>query len=463
MSPTSDSIAEATTTLTRLNLAVAAPVVAPSAEPAQPDPDSRLAFRQTFLANFRDRFNDAEFRALCFELHSVDFETLEGVNKDDKARSLILYCERHERIIDLVAVCKKARPELDWDIARAADPSAVFGAGLDALIEAMAQPGVNAVVSGIRRDFELARERLSRIASLKRLHDAFNGLESQNNQLTRGLRAHNPIPAKLDAELKAQVQSLSIAVIGLHNELVEASFMGDAQVWADRLERASQDLQNALAAEDVEPLLDARDRLTRVMMLAPGYINAWFISVVDDLLRSELSARLKHVEEQLVKLQVASKPVEQFRDLVVATGEIRAELRDGTTEHDGWHSILEELHYVCQNMDAMSLGQVYDAWSDIRGTARELAGPGTDDSALALVRSDAALQGEIEAGIDRNETKASTRLRELIAHYIVDIEQRQKSAFQRLIQQADELEQIGDVLVTFLVKLEKVEEEVAGK
>ena len=56
-------------------------------------------------------FNEEELKTLCFDL-GLDYDDLGG--KTANARELVAYCERHHRIQELIAVVKKARPEIRW-------------------------------------------------------------------------------------------------------------------------------------------------------------------------------------------------------------------------------------------------------------------------------------------------------------------------------------------------------------
>jgi adenylate cyclase len=68
------------------------------------------------------RFNDGELRTLCFDL-GVAYDDLPGEGKADKARELIAYLERRERIPELISVGKELRPDISWeDACRAAGP-----------------------------------------------------------------------------------------------------------------------------------------------------------------------------------------------------------------------------------------------------------------------------------------------------------------------------------------------------
>jgi formylglycine-generating enzyme required for sulfatase activity len=78
----------------------------------------RLTLRQAI-----DRhFNDSELRDLCFEL-GIDYEHLEGNNKGDRVRALVLYAERHERLDELAGIVLRIRPSVGEDLAEIAQGS----------------------------------------------------------------------------------------------------------------------------------------------------------------------------------------------------------------------------------------------------------------------------------------------------------------------------------------------------
>jgi len=89
---------------------VAPPVARPPKTKATPTETYRASLRK----NLVEWFNDSELRDLCFDL-GVDYESLSGDNKADKARELVAYCERRQIVPDLVAKCKELRPKASWE------------------------------------------------------------------------------------------------------------------------------------------------------------------------------------------------------------------------------------------------------------------------------------------------------------------------------------------------------------
>ncbi len=68
--------------------------------------------------NLRDQlasyFSESELNDLCFDLN-IDYENLPDQTKLEKARELIIYCQRHGRMADLMARCQELRPQLSWE------------------------------------------------------------------------------------------------------------------------------------------------------------------------------------------------------------------------------------------------------------------------------------------------------------------------------------------------------------
>ncbi len=74
---------------------------------------------QTFLPlNFHykmdQKFDKEDLKEICFNL-GIDVEnTLVSMKKLNKIIDLIQYCERHDRLSDLITQCQRLRPKVDW-------------------------------------------------------------------------------------------------------------------------------------------------------------------------------------------------------------------------------------------------------------------------------------------------------------------------------------------------------------
>jgi hypothetical protein len=72
------------------------------------------------------RFDEGGLRTFCFDL-GVDYDDLLGEGKADKARELVSYLERRDRIPELVEIGKKTRPDILWEDILSADGEAQLG------------------------------------------------------------------------------------------------------------------------------------------------------------------------------------------------------------------------------------------------------------------------------------------------------------------------------------------------
>ncbi len=59
-------------------------------------------------------FSEDELRTLCFKMQ-VDYDNLPGEGKEAKARELVMYLKRRERIPELIKQCSELRPTVPWD------------------------------------------------------------------------------------------------------------------------------------------------------------------------------------------------------------------------------------------------------------------------------------------------------------------------------------------------------------
>ena len=99
-----------------LAVGIAIPDVAGSGRPPilNPNPIRQRAALPPLLQQMIQRyFNTSELRSLCFDL-GIEYEDISGENKSDKVRELITYAERHGRTHELIMLCRRLRPHVDW-------------------------------------------------------------------------------------------------------------------------------------------------------------------------------------------------------------------------------------------------------------------------------------------------------------------------------------------------------------
>jgi hypothetical protein len=84
--------------------------------PKRRDKDTGYFVDRKYLQRLMDAaFNNADVISLCMAL-GVDWENLEGENKDLKLWALIDYMERRSELYKLLDECRTRRPNYDWPL-----------------------------------------------------------------------------------------------------------------------------------------------------------------------------------------------------------------------------------------------------------------------------------------------------------------------------------------------------------
>ena len=76
----------------------------------QPRPKN---LRMVLLEILNKHFSDGDLRILCVDME-IDYENIPGPAKIDKARELILYLQRYNRLEELIDYAQPMHPEADW-------------------------------------------------------------------------------------------------------------------------------------------------------------------------------------------------------------------------------------------------------------------------------------------------------------------------------------------------------------
>jgi hypothetical protein len=74
------------------------------------EPMNRSQLRQILV----DHFDDDELKTLCFELQ-IEYADLPSASRKGKARELVTYLERRDRLPELVEIGKAMRPNAPWE------------------------------------------------------------------------------------------------------------------------------------------------------------------------------------------------------------------------------------------------------------------------------------------------------------------------------------------------------------
>lgn len=61
------------------------------------------------------RFSEDDLRTLCFDLDFVEYDDLPGQGRGNKARELVAFAERHDKVAQLVDAGQRLRPDVPWE------------------------------------------------------------------------------------------------------------------------------------------------------------------------------------------------------------------------------------------------------------------------------------------------------------------------------------------------------------
>ena len=136
---------------------------------------TQLARLQSAMAG---AFNMGELRDLAFGLGIFDFASLAGETKEEKTRELIARMVREDRLRELMALCRRERPNIVWPFVEQSGPQpapkpldALFRQGIslqimgelyDALQMFEEVGRFDPAYPGLRRQLEAVRKELSR-------------------------------------------------------------------------------------------------------------------------------------------------------------------------------------------------------------------------------------------------------------------------------------------------------------
>ncbi len=196
-----------------------------------------------------DRFDDGELRDLCFDL-GIDYESLPGKGKSDRARELIAHLERRDGIPRLLAVVRRSRPEIDWNDALETPHTA---SAVAASMPSEQSPTANA---GTGDTFNMSGDFRGAVLNIK---STLTDVQQNVGAVQTDVKAAKDELIKLIAQLNVALQAVpphkgeqAEAVAEMAKTLIDAA-TGEVpnktvvKISGESLERASAELTDVLA------------------------------------------------------------------------------------------------------------------------------------------------------------------------------------------------------------------------
>lgn len=360
------------------------------------------------LRALNDSFNMDELQELCFGLQ-VDYENLEGATKNHKARSLIQYFSRRNRINVLVIAFQEVRPEITIEeiILEEGDEdptesqitlpplsevqtkdktdTLIVSKSITALIRLMSRPDMRTAVVAFQTDFQAASEQIDLMNDYKLVHDLFQELENRYNLINNDLKR---LPADDSAwdSIAINEPELQGKIKDLLQVAKRATFAQEDARWTQQLENVSEHVHNGIEEFDLENLRQGVNLLYRVLNRYPSRVNAQLVSTasllrLDALEEAMTTISINLLEETTISLE--HHILEEVQNGVMALGGLDERLKHLVREHNAWQEIDDEIRRVKSSI-SISTEELEDAWFDLEPMTRDIINGQQEDWAVSL-------------------------------------------------------------------------------
>jgi hypothetical protein len=328
-------------------------------------------------------------------------------------------------------------------------------AGLFALADRLARPGVREGITLFRGRFETTRQDIKRLAAYKSMHDQLH--ELQFGYYERIIRETARLPQDPDSaeELGKYEIDLGAMVGRLMGCLADLQYPEVEKKWITRLQRAVESLRKALAEADVKlsvaHLDDCLSDLDRLLCLQPALINSRMVNIAGKL-QEELPGLITAMTciPAADGPDVGGRPVDLFGAGLVALRGLQPRLAGAVEEHNHWQQMDNDLRFAADKLryaatSAWDPLELRDLWGDI--------GPALADVCAGVVARWAdelrTSAGELEAVLGGNELipirKAFDRFRRRGMLRFYDVDKQLNQLCGQLLLIGDPLEKIMEL------------------
>jgi len=267
--------------------------------------------------------------------------------------------------------------------------------GLAALSELMQTPEVRAAVVAFRTDFEAAREQIDVLGDYKHLHDLLHTMQ---------FHCYRPIVQEArrfpdDDMAVDNLMDYELTFQGIVNDLQDAvrraSLASLETSWVQDLDRAQEELHDALEDLDAGQLKRVIWRMNRVLAIQPSHINTRLNVTARALRLPALVEALTHVRDNLARFDLDPEKVGQFEAGVEALARLDERLTALVDDHDSWQVVDLELRRIeaAMGQDMMELEM---SWPALKAMIEPLYTGSAEEWAESLKTGAEALGSAIE-------------------------------------------------------------------
>ncbi len=415
-------------------------------------------------------FNENELRDLCFDL-GLDYENLPPGGKKDKARELVTYFIRRNRVAYFVSVFREKRPHVTLDdiavteededptlnsITVTPAPTAlpqdksntvIAGNSLTALIRLLSKSEVRTAVVAFQTDFEAASEQIGILADYKLAHDLFQELENRYFLLQNDQKR---LPA--DDTAWDNISLTEPEIQGKINDLLSvtqrAAFAQDDNLWTQQLEKAQGQIRDGVEAYDFNLLKGGTRIIYRILNRQPSRINAQLVATATTLRLDNIEQAIGTICDSMLGSGLdVDNVIDEVQRGVGALAGLDDRLNNLVREHNGWQEIDDELRRVEASL-SRSIEDLEDAWIDLDPLTRNML---VDPDQKWVIELDKVLI-ELDKAIAE---QVVVTVRRLFRRYRSQVGRRFRQVDLELLTLCQDLQRVGESLDMLLRQFNK--------
>jgi hypothetical protein len=240
--------------------------------------------------------------------------------------------------------------------------------GIEALIELMDHPIVQADVATFEAIFQTSCKQIDVLAYYKDLHDLLHTLQFKCYNyiigIVRNAKKSPDDPSVWDNVFEYEL-TLQDIVDGLKRFAAQETTGQNMCFWIQGLIEALNRLFRATENCDAQQIEAAVRPISRVLAIQPVIINTRLNEAARALPLPPLVGALTRIHNNLGRTQVRPDTVGKFKDGVAALGKLNDKLTSLIEDHDKWQAIDVELRRIeaTINLDSTEL---VASWSDLK-------------------------------------------------------------------------------------------------
>lgn len=388
-----------------------------------------LQYRTQLYGLLTKHFDLEELKTLCFNL-GVTYDDLRGEGNADKARELVLYLERLDRIPDLTARCAQLRPNISWQPPGEPPPeqpkaapdrssAPTINQGLIALAEIMQSPEVRTAVAAFRAHFEATCRQINILSDYKRLHDSLQLFQYDYDTIVMCAR---DFPAEDGVDMLRNLEPKLQDYVNGWRDVIQQGALDSEKSWVQKLVEAQGLFGQALQESNPDVFKKAIALWKYVLNKWPTYIDVQLNGAALAQSLPDLVERLKRVSKHLAGLPLNQEKVSSFEASVDGLVNLSQVLTVMVADHHNWQGIDVELRGIAatigQDVTDLEIG-----WPDLKLRVQTLCGDCAGDWATKLKQSSDKLDQAMATNDPRLKQCFKDYRRQVTQHFSqVDVE-----------------------------------------